>query len=103
MHQYLYQDQEKDPKLVYFNTCFDSIRTIPNLIHDKNKPEDLETMGEDHAADCDRYMLLSLHERVAQPPKTEVEKKLERLKEQGPDLNKLYTGQYYRDSFSHNN
>lgn len=42
-----------------FKTCYDSIRTIPVLQHDKNKPEDLDTDGEDHAADEWRYACMS--------------------------------------------
>jgi hypothetical protein len=76
MHQYLYWEVDKPPLLMYFNTCYNSIRTIPALVHDENKPEDLDSMGEDHAADVDRYMLMSLHERKAKPPMNEVQKKL---------------------------
>ena len=79
MHQYLYWDKDKEPKMVYFNTCFDSIRTIPILIHSDIKPEDVDTRGEDHPGDADRYFLMSLHERKALRPKTEVEKKLEEM------------------------
>jgi len=39
------------PMLVTFSTCPDFIRTIPVLQHDSDKPEDLATEGEDHAAD----------------------------------------------------
>lgn len=35
--------------------CLDSIRTIPVLQHDKNRPEDVDSGGEDHAADDWRY------------------------------------------------
>lgn len=44
-----------DPMVRCFSTCIDSIRTIPALQHDTNKPEDLDTEGEDHAADDWRY------------------------------------------------
>lgn len=40
---------------VCFSTCTDSIRTIPALMHDKDKPEDVDTDGEDHAGDDWRY------------------------------------------------
>jgi hypothetical protein len=80
MHQYLRWDNQNPPKLIYFSTCYDSIRTIPSLVHDDRKPEDIDTSGEDHAADCDRYLLMSLHEQKTSPPLTEVEKKLQRLK-----------------------
>lgn len=90
MHQYLYWsptrlDAEQNiipPKIIYFNTCYDSIRTIPALVHDDIRPEDINSKGEDHAADRDRYLLMSLHERSTQKPLTEVEKKLEELKKQ---------------------
>lgn len=81
MHQYLHWDEFKPPKLMYFSTCVDSIRTIPALIHDHIKPEDVDTKGEDHAADVDRYMLMSLHERQTMKPLTEIEKKLLQNKE----------------------
>jgi len=35
--------------------CKNSIRTIPDLIHDDLKPEDVDTDGEDHCADEWRY------------------------------------------------
>lgn len=48
-----------DPMLVCFPTCVDSIRTIPVLQHDPDKPEDLDTKAEDHAADDWRYACMS--------------------------------------------
>jgi hypothetical protein len=47
------------PMLVVFNTCKDFIRTIPVLQHDRDKPEDLDTEGEDHVADEARYACMS--------------------------------------------
>ena len=47
------------PMLLFFDTCYDSIRTIPALQHDPNKPEDLDTKMEDHAADECRYACMS--------------------------------------------
>ncbi len=47
------------PMIYCFNTCADSIRTIPVLQHDINKPEDLDTTAEDHAADEWRYACMS--------------------------------------------
>lgn len=89
MHQYLFWDESKKdnegrvipPKILYFSTCYDSIRTIPALVHDGNKPEDIDSKGEDHAADTDRYFLMSLHERQSQKPLTEVERRLKELRE----------------------
>ena len=47
------------PMIGCFNTCVDSIRTIPSLQHDQNKMEDLDTKSEDHAADEWRYFCMS--------------------------------------------
>lgn len=91
MHKYLYWDKETIPKILYFNTCFDSIRTIPTLIHDDKKPEDLNTNGEDHAADTDRYFLMTIHESKTAPPKTKVERMLAERKKQ-TDYNPLNFG-----------
>lgn len=44
-----------NPMLYYFKTCRHSIRTIPVQQHDPMRPEDLDTHGEDHIADADRY------------------------------------------------
>lgn len=47
------------PMLAFFSTCRDAIRTIPALQHDSTRPEDLDTEGEDHAADDARYACMS--------------------------------------------
>lgn len=47
------------PMIYCFNTCVDSIRTIPALQHDVNRPEDLDSDMEDHAADEWRYACMS--------------------------------------------
>lgn len=46
---------EDGPMMVFFSTCTDSIRTIPFLQHDGTRPEDIDSDGEDHAADDVRY------------------------------------------------
>ena len=58
-----------DPPMIYwFSTCHDSIRTIPVLQHDPARAEDLDTTGEDHAADDCRYACLSRPWRKFIPP-----------------------------------
>ncbi len=52
-------DGDGRPMIYCFSTCKDSIRTIPALQHDPDKPEDLDTNGEDHAADEWRYACMS--------------------------------------------
>lgn len=51
-------DGEK-PALYLFDVCRDLIRTLPTLQHDTARPEDLDTEGEDHAADELRYACMS--------------------------------------------
>lgn len=48
-----------EPMLYFFETCLDSIRTIPLLQHDENRPEDLDSTMEDHCADSVRYACMS--------------------------------------------
>ena len=89
MHQYLFWNETTYPKIIYFNNCRNSIRTIPSLIYDDKKPEDVHSSCEDHAADCDRYFLMSLHETKTELPKTEIEKKLDELKKRDNLINQL--------------
>lgn len=96
MHQYLNWDEQHYPKIVYFNTCYNSIRTLPTLIHDSIRPEDLDTKGEDHAADVDRYFIMSLHERKTTPPITDIEKKLLKKQEKTFAPNEFYYGRLDR-------
>jgi hypothetical protein len=49
----------ENPMLYVFTTCRDFIRTVPALQHDPDRPEDLDTGGEDHAADECRYACMS--------------------------------------------
>lgn len=69
------------PWLIYFDTCINAIRTIPELIHDDLRPEDLNSDGEDHAADDLRYWAVMRHS----PPKEKENSKLDDmpLKDQG--------------------
>jgi len=45
--------------LYVFSTCAHLIRTLPALQHDAGRPEDVDTDGEDHAADELRYACMS--------------------------------------------
>ena len=55
MHYRLRFDENGYARLYVFNTCRNFIRTITTLEYDKHKAEDLDTSGEDHAADEARY------------------------------------------------
>lgn len=50
---------DDQPMIYVFDTCVDSIRTIPLLQHDERHPEDIDTDMEDHAADDWRYACMS--------------------------------------------
>ena len=52
-------DLDGNPMLFVFETCRDFIRTVPALQHDPDRPEDLDTDGEDHVADEARYGCMS--------------------------------------------
>lgn len=47
------------PMIVFMDHCRAIIRTLPMLQHDINNIEDLDTDGEDHAADSARYAAMS--------------------------------------------
>lgn len=51
--------QDGRPMFFASRHCRDFIRTVPALQHDRNRPEDLDTDAEDHAADECRYGLMS--------------------------------------------
>lgn len=52
-------DDNGYPKMYIFNNCKDFIRTMPLLMYDEHKVEDLDTDGEDHIADETRYMCMN--------------------------------------------
>lgn len=47
--------EDDRPMLYVFSTCTHLIRTLPALQHDPDRPEDVDTDGEDHAPDALRY------------------------------------------------
>ena len=69
MRSRLNGDEQGRPMIVCFSTCTDSIRTIPVLQHDPDRPEDLDTEAEDHAADDWRYACMSRPYLPALPDK----------------------------------
>jgi len=62
-------------KLLYFKTCKDAVRTIPALVHDEIRPEDVNSKGEDHAGDTDRYGVMDIYETYSESRAEEKEVK----------------------------
>lgn len=58
VHCRLQFDEQGYPMMYVFNTCKDFIRTIPSLVYDETKIEDVDTKGEDHIYDESRYMMM---------------------------------------------
>jgi hypothetical protein len=59
MHYRLAFDHNGYAMMYVFKNCKAFIRTIPTLMYDDYRPEDLDTDGEDHVADECRYFAMS--------------------------------------------
>ena len=60
MHDYMKNiASDGKPLILIFDTCHAFIRTIPVLVVDETKLEDIDTKGEDHVYDETRYALMS--------------------------------------------
>lgn len=53
------------PRLHVSTACPETIRTLPDLVHDDKKPEDVDTHGEDHHADALRYLVMGAGQPLA--------------------------------------
>ena len=58
MHHRLAFDENGQAMMYIFRNCKAFIRTVPALIYDERKVEDLDTEGEDHVADEARYFCM---------------------------------------------
>ncbi len=59
LHYRLAFDENGFARMYVFRCCKAFLRTVPSLQADRNRPEDLDTEGEDHVADETRYFLMS--------------------------------------------
>ena len=60
VHRRLQIDEfTEEPRMVFFNTCVNTISQIPGLPLDKNNPEDVDTHAEDHLYDALRYGIMT--------------------------------------------
>lgn len=64
--------------------CINLIRTIPAMVRDDNKLEDLDTKGEDHACDSARYQLMHLRWINAKAKIIQAESKPDFIKKASP-------------------
>lgn len=60
MHNWLSMAPDGLPYWMMTPNCVNLIRTLPELVHDEDKVEDINTDGEDHAPDAARYMFSGL-------------------------------------------
>jgi hypothetical protein len=58
VHYRLAFDENGRPMMYVFENCKAFIRTMPTLVYDKNKVEDIDTNDEDHVADEVRYLCM---------------------------------------------
>jgi len=70
IHYRLQFDDNGYPRMYIFNNCKAFIRTMPLLLYDEHKPEDLDTDLEDHVADEVRYACMSRPVKPLRPVKT---------------------------------
>ena len=63
-HYRLQFDENGYPRMYVFEGCKGFLRTIPLMMYDAHKVEDLDTSMEDHIADEWRYMCMA---RPVQP------------------------------------
>ena len=75
VHERLKFDEDGRPMMYVFSTCKDFIRTMPSLVYDARKPEDIDTDGEDHIYDETRYFFMSR----PLAPRPNIEKKRARV------------------------
>lgn len=61
LHNWLTIAPDGLPYLIITDNCKHLARTIPMLIHDERRVEDVDTTGEDHLYDCTTYALSNIH------------------------------------------
>lgn len=59
VHYRLQFDENGLPMMYFFSNCKGIIRTLPTLLYDENRPEDVATKMEDHCYDECRYLCMA--------------------------------------------
>ena len=71
VHEFLQTAPDGKPYVQVFSNCLNLIRTLPMLVHDEHKVEDVSGKQEDHAPESFRYGLMS-RPRPKSPEKPKV-------------------------------
>mgnify|MGYP003145785459 CR=1 FL=1 len=79
IRSYLNWDKDNPSRLKIFSNCENLVRTLPAMIHDEKRPEDLDTKQEDHGVDALRYGLAHLGSPSIIKKKSWVDKELAKL------------------------
>ena len=72
VHYRLQFDEQGYARLYVFSNCRGFIRTIPLMVFDKHRPEDLDSSLEDHIADETRYLCMARPVTPERPRETRV-------------------------------
>jgi len=88
------QSRNACTKFMVTDNCRHFLRTIPGLIHDTEYVEDVDTSGEDHAADECRYAMMSRPAlpKLAEPPKTPAQEFWDRVQRDAQRHDQAYSG-----------
>lgn len=91
-------NETKKPQIYFFEHCINAIRTIPTLVHDTHRPEDVDTEGEDHAYDAITYLIQKLEDtRTRDPSIVQVENRLDKIYNLNQDIGTQINTQLNRD------
>lgn len=69
MHEYLADAPDDFPYWQIFSTCINLVRTLPALVHDDHRVEDVSDKVEDHGPESCRYGLMSRPSPNVEKPK----------------------------------
>lgn len=92
LHYRFQFDENGYPRMYVFDNCKGFIRTIPLMMYDEHKPEDLDTSLEDHIADEARYMCMArpISPIIKEEPKRVLTDPLNQFKDKGYKPNGYY-------------
>ena len=86
LREYLKWDEETPPKFFVFKTCRKFIDTIPMLVHDLRRPEDLDTKGPDHLLDATRYAMMAIGKPEEEEAKPWIQKLMQKFEANKTDV-----------------